>query len=108
MNSTLSNTLLLVAAIFSGIATAIPLCINLIEKVQELVRERNWSKLVDETIGYMAVAKEKFDNNAEKKEWVMSMVQHSADVMHYAIDMNAISDLIDSVCDVSKILRDKN
>lgn len=103
----MEHTLMLLAAILSGMATAIPLIIKLIEKVQELVRERNWSKLVDETIEYMAIAKDKFDNNAEKKEWVMSMVSHSAATLKYDIDMEAISKLIDSICDVSKILREK-
>ena len=98
---------MLLAAILSGVATAIPLIIKLVEKVQEVMRERNWSKLVDETIEYMAIAKDKFDDNTEKKEWVMSMIQHSAEMLKYDIDMDAISKLIDSICDVSKILRDK-
>lgn len=103
----MEHTLMLLAAILSGVATAIPLIIKLVEKVQEVMRERNWSKLVDETIEYMAIAKDKFDDNTEKKEWVMSMIQHSAEMLKYDIDMDAISKLIDSICDVSKILRDK-
>lgn len=103
----MNNTLMLVVAILSGIATAIPLVIKLVDAVQKLVRERNWNKMVDEMIGYMAVAKEKFEDNADKKEWVMSMVQHSAATLKYDIDMDAISALIDSVCNVSKILREQ-
>lgn len=103
----MENTLMLLAAILSGIATAIPLVIKLVTAIQALVKERNWSKLVDETIEYMAIAKEKFDDNAEKKEWVMSMVAHSAATLKYDIDMDAISAMIDSICDVSKILRDQ-
>lgn len=103
----MEHTLMLFAAILSGMATAIPLIIKLVAAIQALVKERNWSKLVDETIKYMAIAKEKFSDNAEKKEWVMSMVAHSATVLKYDIDMNAISALIDSVCDVSKILREQ-
>ena len=71
------------------------------------MRERNWSKLVDETINFMAIAKEKFDDNEEKKAWVMEMVGHSAKMMKYDVDMDAISNMIDSICDVSKILRDQ-
>ena len=101
----MSNTLMLIAAIVSGIATAIPLATRLVKAVEALVRERSWSKLVDETITYMAIAKEMFDDNAEKKAWVMDMVRHAASSMHYDIDMDAISSMIDSICDVSKILR---
>lgn len=102
----MERTFMLIAAILSGIATAIPLIIRLVNAVQELVRERNWNKLVEEMIGYMAVAKDKFEDNADKKEWVMSMVQRSAESLKYEIDMEAIGRLIDSICDVSKILRD--
>lgn len=101
------HVLMLLAAIASGIATAIPLAVKLVEAVKALVKERNWSKLVDETIEYMAIAKDKFDDNTNKKEWVMSMVKHSAETLKYEIDMDAISSLIDSICDVSKILRDQ-
>lgn len=103
----MENILILLAAIVSGIATAIPLISKLVSSIQALVRERNWNKMVDEMIGYMAIAKEKFDDGAEKKTWVMEMVAESAKKLKCDIDMDAIADLIDSVCDVSKILRDK-
>lgn len=101
-----SEVLRLVLSILSGIAICIPLTIKLIDAIKALVKERNWSKIVDETMQYMAIAKEKFENNADKKEWVMAMVAHSAKALRYDVDMDAISNLIDSVCDVSKILRD--
>lgn len=99
--------LYLLASVVAGLTTAIPLVVKLVNVVKALVCERNWSKLVDETINYMAIAKEKFEDGAEKKAWVMEMVALSAKKLKCDIDMDAIADLIDSVCDVSKILRDK-
>ena len=52
----------------------------------------------------MKEAEKKFDTGAEKKEYVMSMIKASADTINYDIDMDAISDLIDSLCSMSKVI----
>lgn len=52
----------------------------------------------------MKEAEKKFDTGAEKKEYVMSMIKASADTINYDIDMDAISDLIDSLCSMSKVV----
>ena len=53
-------------------------------------------------MNYMETAESKFDNGADRKEWVLAMVKASADTVNYDIDMNAVSDLIDSLCNMSK------
>ena len=45
-----------------------------------------------------------FEKGADRKEWVMAMVKASADTVNYDLDMDKISDLIDSLCDMSKIV----
>ena len=50
----------------------------------------------------MAEAEEKFADGATRKEWVMAMVQASAESINYNVDMEAISELIDSLCDLTK------
>ena len=52
----------------------------------------------------MKEAEKKFDTGVEKKEYVMSMIKASADTINYDIDMDAISDLIDSLCSMSKVI----
>ena len=45
-----------------------------------------------------------FEKGADRKEWVLAMVKASADTIKYEIDMDEISALIDSLCDMSKVV----
>ena len=51
---------------------------------------------------YMTAAEGKIEDGAAKKEWVLAMVAASADTVDYDIDMDAVSKLIDSLCEMSK------
>lgn len=93
-----------IVAILTGLATAIPLVINLIKYVQKAVKEKNWNQVVKLVMNLMEEAETKFDNGADRKEWVLSMIKASADTINYDIDMDAISDLIDSLCSMSKVV----
>lgn len=42
---------------------------------------------------YMATAEEKFDNGADRKEWVLAMVKASSETVNYDIDMEAPPEL---------------
>lgn len=90
--------------ILSGLITAIPLVIKLVEYVRKAVKEKNWSKLIDLIMGYMKQAEEKFDNGADRKEWVMAMIEATASTINYDVDMLVVSELIDSLCEMSKIV----
>ena len=92
----------LVVSVLAGLATAIPLAIKLVEYVQKAVKEKNWGKILDMVMKYMETAEEKFDNGADRKEWVLAMVKASSDTVNYDIDMNAISELIDNLCKMGK------
>lgn len=94
----------LMASILAGLITAIPLAIKLVEYVKKAVKEKNWGKVLDMVMKYMATAEEKFDNGAERKEWVLAMVKASADTVDYDIDMEVISKLIDDLCNMSKVV----
>ena len=91
-------------SILSGLAVAIPLVIKLIEYVKKSIREKNWNKLLDLVMNLMKEAETKFETGAEKKEWVLTMVKASADTINYDIDTNAVSELIDSLCDMTKVV----
>lgn len=58
----------------------------------------------DMVMNLMQTAETKFETGAERKEWVLAMVKASADTIDYDIDMDAISDLIDSLCNMSKVV----
>ena len=92
----------LIASIAAGLLTAIPLVIKLIEFVQKAIKEKNWNILLNMVMNYMAMAEEKFETGAERKEWVLSMVAETAGTVNYDVDMQVISELIDSLCAMSK------
>ena len=94
-------------SILSGIAVAIPLIIKLVNVVKDSVKEKNWNLLMKMTMDYMKEAEKNIASGAERKEWVMSMVIASAANINYPMtddDVKKIEDLIDAICDASKIL----
>ena len=52
----------------------------------------------------MKVAEDKFETGAERKAWVIGMVQASADTINYDIDLEQIDKLIDDLCGMSKVV----
>ncbi len=94
----------LAISVLAGLATAIPLAIKLVEYVQKAVKEKNWGKVLDMVMRYMETAEEKFDNGADRKEWVLAMVKASSETVNYDIDMDVISGLIDDLCKMSKVV----
>lgn len=91
-----------ILSIVAGLAAAIPLVVKLVQYVTAAVKEKNWNKLLDLVMNLMEEAEIKFADGATRKEWVMAMVQASAESINYNVDMEAISELIDSLCDLTK------
>ena len=101
------NWVQIIVALLGGIATAIPLVIKLVDVVKKSVKEKNWNQLVKMTMDYMTQAEKNFESGAERKEWVMSMVKASAATINYDLtpeDEAKLADLIDAICDASKII----
>lgn len=93
-----------IVSILAGLAAAIPLVVKLVEYVQKAVKEKNWEKMLELVMDLMEVAETKFESGADKKEWVLAMVKGSADSINYDIDIDAIGALIDSLCDMSRVV----
>ena len=93
-----------ILSIVAGLAAAIPLVVKLVQYVTAAVKEKNWNKLLDLVMSLMEEAEEKFADGATRKEWVMAMVSASAESINYDVDIAAISELIDSLCDLSKVV----
>lgn len=97
----------LIVAVLSGLAAAIPLVIKLVEAVKQAYREKNWNKIVDMTMDYMVQAETLYDKGSEKKEYVMASVIVAAEGIDYELDavaMTKISEMIDAICDASKVI----
>lgn len=94
----------LIVAILTGLATCIPLAVKLVEYVKTATKEKNWANLLGLVMSLMEQAEKKFDDGATRKEWVMAMVKASADYINYPVDEDTLSKMIDSLCDMSKIV----
>mgnify|MGYP004684640029 CR=1 FL=1 len=92
----------LIVSILAGLATCIPLAYNLVKYVKKAAKEKNWNALLDLVMKLIIQAETKFNDGATRKEWVMAMVQTSAEYINYPVDAQALSELIDSLCDLTK------
>ena len=93
-----------IVSILSVIAAAIPLVFYLIQYVKEAVKQRNWQLVLNWVIDLMQAAETKFEQGADRKEWVLTMLKANADCVNYDIDYDAIADMIDSLCCLSKAI----
>ena len=91
-------------SILSGFAVAIPLVIELVKWVKKAIEEKNWQALLSLITNLMKEAEAKFDNGDERKDYVMLAIKASADTINYKIDMTIVSQLIDDLCAMSKIV----
>ena len=94
----------LVVALLSGLATCIPLTLKLVQYVKKATQEKNWAALLDLVMRLIAQAEEKFKDGATRKEWVMAMVQTSAEYISYPLDTQALSEMIDELVKLNKKL----
>lgn len=94
----------LILSNMTGIAAIITLVISLVKYVKQAIKEKNWPEVVKMVSDYMAQAEGMFENGADRKQWVMAMVQVSADRVKYNIDMKEIGQLIDDLCAMSKVV----
>lgn len=92
----------LVIEALAGLAIVIPLIVELIKYVKKSALEKNWSNLIRLVMSLIATAEEKFDNGADKKQWVVAMVQASANTINYPITEKELSDLIDNLVELTK------
>lgn len=94
----------LVVAVLTGLAACIPLAVKLVQYVQKATQEKNWGALLGLVVDLMEEAEVKFSDGATRKEWVMAMVQTSAEYINYPLDTEALSELIDALCDMTKVV----
>lgn len=89
-------------SVLTGLAATIPLVVELVKYVKESVKEKNWGKLVSLVLTLVQEAEEKFDNGADRREWVLSMVQASATTINYDVNLDLVGELVDNLCVMSK------
>lgn len=100
----MENYIQLVVAILAGLVTAIPLVCKLVEYVKIAVKGGDWDKIVRLVTMYMKDAELLFEDGESRKEYVMLKMSESADIIDYNIDMDKISELIDTLCEMAKVV----
>lgn len=94
----------LILSNLTGIAAIITLIISLVTYVRKATKEKNWGELLKTVTKYMEIAEDKFDNGADRKEWVLAMVKASVETINYDINMDEVAKLIDDLCNMSKVV----
>lgn len=94
----------LIVAVLTGLAACIPLAVKLVQYVQKAVQEKNWAALLGLIVDLMQQAETKFEDGATRKEWVMAMVKTSATYINYPLDSEALSNLIDELVAMTKVI----
>lgn len=91
-----------IISLLSGLLALIPLVMKLVQYVKALSKEKNWNQALKLVMSLMAQAELQFDNGADRKEFVLKELQAMANTLNFEIDWNVISDMIDTICEVSK------
>ena len=94
----------IIVSILSGLAVCIPLVIKLVEYVRKAIQEKNWSNVMQIVLKLMTEAEKNYETGSERKQYVMSSIESIKDTLNCEVDMNAISGMIDSICQASKII----
>lgn len=94
----------IIVSVLSGLIVVLPLVVKLIEYVQKAAKEKNWGIVLELVTNLMQEAEGKFDNGLERKEWVLMMIKASADTINYDINLEQISNIIDSLCSMTKVV----
>jgi len=92
----------IIIEILKTLIIIIPLVVGLVKYIRQAIREKNWQQLIGLVMNLMAEAEGKFDNGADRKQWVLSMIEASAKTINYPIDLEQIGALIDDLCKMSK------
>ena len=92
----------IVINILASLAIVVPLVVELVKYVQKAAKEKNWSALLTLVMNLMSEAEKQFDNGADKKAWVLGIVESSAGTINYDVNLEQVGELIDSLCAMSK------
>lgn len=91
-------------SVLTGLATVIPLVVQLVKYVEKAAKEKNWADLLALVTNLMKEAETKFETGADRKEWVLVMVKASADTINYDIDLEQVAKLIDDLVEMSRVV----
>lgn len=97
----------IIVPIFTGLVACVPLVITLVEWIKKAAKEKNWTALMQLVLKLMTEAEANYSTGAEKKEYVIDSINAIKGTLNYDVDMNVVSDMIDSVIIATKKINTK-
>ena len=94
-------------SIVAGLIVCIPLVVKLVNVTKEAIRNKNWYYIVKAVSQLMQDAEELILSGADKKKYVLSMLETVMKQIDYEIteaDWQRISEMIDELVAMSKIV----
>lgn len=92
----------LIVAILTGLATAIPLVVQLVKYIKEAIRGKNYNNIMMLVMNLMIEAEKEYTNGADKKAYVIATIKSMEQILNYDIDEEAIGAMIDKIVEASK------
>ena len=96
------NVINVILAILTGLSTCIPLVIQLIKYVKAAIKEKNFEYIMDLVLDLIPEAEGKFSTGAERKKYIMSNIESLSSILHYEVDLDRVSEMIDTIVKLSK------
>ena len=93
--------------ILAGLIVVVFIGMQLFAKIKPYLTNGQWYIPVIQAIQFMAIAEDKFDNGADRKVWVMETLKEAMTKLNIECNYEAISNMIDAICRLSKILNKK-
>lgn len=90
-----------IISVLSGLAVVIPLVVKVFNSAKDLTKERNWPAMLKIVMELMADAEQNFETGADRKEWVLSQLSTMSNSINYDVDLEAISEMIDQLCNMA-------
>ena len=94
----------IIIGIVAGLIVLIPLGIHIFNWLKKVISEKKWPELIEVVLKLIAEAETAYNDGASRKEYVMQMVKSTAEAMEYDVDMDEISQFIDNVVAMAKLV----
>ena len=80
----------------------VPIVYSIVSTFIHIIKTKNWNNLVELIYQWVVEAEKNYTTGADKKAWVMSMVQSTCKSMRIEFDENKFSSMIDNIVDITK------
>lgn len=106
----LETTQGIITLIASGVAllgTILTLCVNLYNALKEVVKNKEWNKIIKLADAAMTAAEKSDKSGADKKQMVIEAVQAGCKELGISVDLCKLSEYIDECIDFANKINKK-